>query len=111
MTFSSRSNTTKGYHIAAEMPIDPASIRANKPSAVYGYERIRGGVKLPAVSATNVARNAVTMTLSQSEQHRMLPAGPPKHVAEKILEAIETKAAEVYADNIGYRLIADDTLW
>ena len=52
------------------------------------------------ITATDFARNAVRMTMTQTERHRSLPADPPEHVAEKILEAVETEAAEVYADSI-----------
>jgi|EndMetStandDraft_8_1072994.scaffolds.fasta_scaffold8157155_1 hypothetical protein len=31
---------------------------------------------------------------------RTMPADTPEHVAEKIAEAVETEAAEVYADSI-----------
>ncbi len=63
-------------------------------------ENIRVGLMLPGITATDFARNAVRMTMTQTERHRSLPADPPEHVAVKILEAVETEAAEVYADSI-----------
>jgi NAD(P)-dependent dehydrogenase (short-subunit alcohol dehydrogenase family) len=63
-------------------------------------DNIRVGLMLPGITATDFARNAVRMTTGQTERHRTLPADPPEHVAAKILEAIETEAAEVYADSI-----------
>jgi len=63
-------------------------------------ENIRVGLMLPGITATDFARNAVRMTAGQTEWHRTLPADPPEHVAAKILEAVETEAAEVYADSI-----------
>ena len=46
------------------------------------------------------ASNAVRMTPIQTERQRTLPADPPEHVAEKILEAVEIEAAEVYGGSI-----------
>jgi short-subunit dehydrogenase len=63
-------------------------------------DNIRVGLMLPGITATEFARNAVRMTAGQTERHRTLPADLPEHVAEKILEAVETEAAEVYADSI-----------
>ncbi len=63
-------------------------------------DNIRVGLMLPGITATDFARNAVRMTMTQTERHRTVPADPPEHVAEKILEAVETEAAEVYADSI-----------
>jgi short-subunit dehydrogenase len=82
-----------------ELPIRPASIWADKRSASYRDYRIRVGVILPGMSATDFARNAVRMTMTQTERYRTLPADPPEHVAEKILQAVETEAAEVHADS------------
>lgn len=63
-------------------------------------ENIRVGLMLPGITATDFARNAIRMTTGQTERHRTLPADSPEHVAEKIIEAVETEAAEVYADSI-----------
>ncbi len=63
-------------------------------------DNIRVGLMLPGITATDFTRNAVRMTAGQTEHHRTLPADPPEHVAAKILEAVETEAAEVYADSI-----------
>ena len=63
-------------------------------------DNIRVGLMLPGITATDFARNAIRMTTVSTERHRTLPADPPEHVAAKILEAVETEAAEVYADSI-----------
>ena len=63
-------------------------------------DNIRVGLVLPGITAADFARNAVRMTSTQTERHRRAPADSPEHVAAKILEAVETEAAEVYADSI-----------
>jgi short-subunit dehydrogenase len=63
-------------------------------------ENIRVGLMLPGFTATDFHRNAVRITQPQAERLRAMPADSAEHVAEKILEAVETEAAEVYADRI-----------
>jgi short-subunit dehydrogenase len=63
-------------------------------------ENIRVGLMLPGFTATDFHRNAVRITQPQAERLRAMPADSAEHVAEKILEAVETEAAEVYADSI-----------
>jgi NADP-dependent 3-hydroxy acid dehydrogenase YdfG len=63
-------------------------------------DNIRVGLMLPGLTATNFARNTIRTTTNSTERQRTMPADSPEHVAAKILEAVETEAAEVYADSI-----------
>lgn len=62
-------------------------------------DNIRVGLVYPGVTATDFMKNAMRVQMDQGQRRRM-PADPPEHVAEKILEAVQTEAAEVYADSI-----------
>jgi NADP-dependent 3-hydroxy acid dehydrogenase YdfG len=63
-------------------------------------DNIRVGLMLPGLTATDFARNTIRTTTNSTERQRIMPADSPEHVAAKILEAVETEAAEVYADSI-----------
>jgi NAD(P)-dependent dehydrogenase (short-subunit alcohol dehydrogenase family) len=63
-------------------------------------ENIRVGLMLPGITATEFHRNAIGIGPERSERYRSMPADTPEHVAAKILEAVETEAAEVFADSI-----------
>jgi NADP-dependent 3-hydroxy acid dehydrogenase YdfG len=63
-------------------------------------DNIRVGLMLPGITATDFFANAIRVNLGQTEQMRRQVLDSPEHVAEKILEAVETEAAEVYADSI-----------
>lgn len=63
-------------------------------------DNIRVGLMLPGITATDFFRNAIRLTSGPTNQQRSMAADTPEHVAEKILEAVETEAAEVYADSI-----------
>ncbi|MEI6777660.1 MAG: SDR family NAD(P)-dependent oxidoreductase [Chloroflexales bacterium] len=63
-------------------------------------ENIQVGLMLPGFTAIDFHRNAVRITQLQAERLRAMPADSAEHVAEKILEAVETEAAEVYTDSI-----------
>ncbi len=65
-------------------------------------DNIRVGLMIPGRTATNFAQNFI-----QAQPNPGSPSAAPvvqvdtaEHVAEKILEAIQTEAAEVYADSI-----------
>jgi short-subunit dehydrogenase len=63
-------------------------------------ENIRVVLMLPGLTATDFHTNAAAMPTGQRDRMRTMPADTPEHVAEKIAEAVETEAAEVYADSI-----------
>ena len=63
-------------------------------------EHIRVGLMLPGLTATDFHRNAVGLGPERNERYQALAADSPEHVAMKILEAVETEAAEVFADSI-----------
>jgi short-subunit dehydrogenase len=58
------------------------------------------GLMLPGLTATEFHRNAVGIGPERSERYRSMPADTPEHVAAKILEAVESEAAEAFADSI-----------
>ncbi len=62
-------------------------------------DNIRVGLVYPGVTATDFVKNAAAGQENMG-RHRMMSVDPPEHVAEKILEAVQTEAAEVYADSI-----------
>lgn len=62
-------------------------------------DNIRVGLVYPGVTATDFIKNALRVQMNFDRPGRMA-ADPPEHVAEKILEAVETEAAEVYVDSI-----------
>lgn len=63
-------------------------------------DNIRVGLVYPGITATNFVKNAMSMHLRPGERHGTMPVDPPEHVAKKVLEAIQTEAAEIYADSI-----------
>jgi short-subunit dehydrogenase len=63
-------------------------------------ENIRVGLMLPGLTATDFHENAARITEPQAARLRAMQGDTPEHVAEKILEAVESEAAEVYADSI-----------
>ncbi len=64
-------------------------------------DNIRVGVVYPGITATNFMRNAVASDASQASSRRdAMPMDTPEAVAAKILLAVETEAAETYADSI-----------
>lgn len=63
-------------------------------------ENIRVGLMLPGLTTTDFHHNAIGIGPERSERYRSMPADTPEHVAAKILEAVETEAAEVFADSI-----------
>ena len=63
-------------------------------------ENILVGLMLPGLTTTDFHRNALGIGPKHSERYRFIPADTPEHVATKILEAVETEAAEVFADSI-----------
>jgi short-subunit dehydrogenase len=62
-------------------------------------DNIRVGLMLPGMTATDFIKNAISYQPNPERQGGM-PSDSPEHVAEKILEAVRTEEAEVYADSI-----------
>ena len=57
------------------------------------HENIRVGLMLPGFTATDFHTNGAAMPQGQRERMRIMPADTPE------LVAVETEAAEVYADS------------
>jgi short-subunit dehydrogenase len=63
-------------------------------------EKINVSVVYPYMTATAFEENTIKdshIKWDENDETELLPLDPPEHVAEKILEAIEREASEVYA--------------
>ncbi len=65
-------------------------------------DNIRVGLVYPGITATDFIKNAASVRMSGQRGGNM-PMETPERVAEYILEAIQTEAAEVYADSLKAR--------
>lgn len=64
-------------------------------------DNIKAGLVIPGITATDFFKNTIRLTAPGNVLHPNYMTGdPPEHVAEKILEAVRTEAAEVYADSV-----------
>lgn len=62
-------------------------------------DNIRVSLMIPGLTETGFQQNAAATRIEFPRQTTMM-MDTPEHVAEKIVEAIESEAAEVYADSI-----------
>jgi short-subunit dehydrogenase len=67
-------------------------------------DNIRVGLVHPGITATAFHDNLANGPWQNEQRSRVMSADTPESVAEKILEAVNTEAAEVYADNLKARL-------
>jgi short-subunit dehydrogenase len=63
-------------------------------------DNIRVGLVFPGITITDFIKNAASVQVSNEQMNHMLQGETPEQVAEKIVEAISTEAAEVYADSL-----------
>lgn len=63
-------------------------------------DNIKVGLVIPGITATDFFKNAVKLNKNENLRPQGTYADSAEHVAEKILEAVETEAAEVYSDSI-----------
>jgi len=63
-------------------------------------DNIRVGLMIPGLTATDFVKNAIRLPGATFDRSRLMQVDTAEHVAEKILEAVQTEAAEVYADSI-----------
>ncbi len=66
-------------------------------------DNIRVGLVYPGITATDFIKNAISVQIN-NERRRSMPIETPEQVAEKIVEAIRTEAAETYADSLQPRM-------
>lgn len=66
-------------------------------------DNIRVGLVYPGITATDFLKNAISVQTSNQRQS-IMPIETPEQVAEKIAEAIQTEAAETYADSLRSRV-------
>ena len=70
-------------------------------------ENIRVGLVYPGITATDFHNNLAQRSDEQegrNRRSRIMQPDTPEYVAEKILEAVQTEAAEVYADSVKHML-------
>ena len=76
----------------------------NALSLIARYEladdNIRVGLVYPGMTATDFHANLANGPRKTQNRPGAMPIDSPEYVAEKILEAIQTEAAEVYADSV-----------
>jgi short-subunit dehydrogenase len=65
-------------------------------------DNIRIGLVYPGITATDFMKHAASVHMSNDRQ-QIMQVESPEQVAEKIAEAIRTKAAEVYAESLTSR--------
>lgn len=63
-------------------------------------DNIRVGLVFPGITATDFMANAAAADPASVSRTRTAQADTPEYVATKILEAVQTEAAEVYADSV-----------
>jgi NAD(P)-dependent dehydrogenase (short-subunit alcohol dehydrogenase family) len=63
-------------------------------------DNIRVGLVYPGITATDFMANALDAAPASVARVRMAQADTPESVADKIFEAVQTEAAEVYADSV-----------
>lgn len=85
-----------GPYAATKYALNAISLTARVELA---KDNIRVGIVIPGVTATNFFNNTISREMTSSQRSGHLAADSPEHVADKILEAVITEAAEVYADS------------
>jgi short-subunit dehydrogenase len=72
--------------------------------AELASENIRVGLMIPGIVPTNFRKNGLMSggqdAIASRPGNPNIPMDTPEHVAEKILEAVQTEEAEVYANSI-----------
>jgi short-subunit dehydrogenase len=63
-------------------------------------DNIRVGVVYPGVTATDFAQNSANGPRETPNRPGTMPVDSPEYVAEKILQAVNSEEAEVYADSV-----------
>ncbi|GCE31399.1 short-chain dehydrogenase [Dictyobacter alpinus] len=86
-----------GPYASTKYALNAISLTARKELA---QDNISVGLVYPGLTETNFHQNAISMQQSTERRQGIMPMETPEQVAEKILEAIQTEAAEVYADSL-----------
>ncbi|MGE5457866.1 MAG: SDR family oxidoreductase [Methanococcaceae archaeon] len=95
---SKRIVPTVGPYASTKYALNALSLTARLELA---DDNIRVGIVIPSVTETDFFKNTIRLEDSSSSYPRSsIKADSPEHVAEKILEAVITGAAEIYADSI-----------
>lgn len=85
-----------GPYASTKYALNALSLTAR---AELAPENIRVGVVYPGITATDFIRNAAAVQIDPARRQGMA-ADTAEHAAAKIVEAVRTEAAEVYADSI-----------
>ena len=86
-----------GPYASTKYALNAISLTARQELA---DENIRVGLVYPGVTATDFHTNLANGPCDTQNRPGVMPADSAEYVAEKILEAIQTEAAEVYADSV-----------
>lgn len=88
---------TVGPYASTKYALNAISLTARQELA---DANIRVGLVHPGVTATDFSANYANGPRNTQNQPGVMPADSAEYVAEKILEAIQTEDAEVYADSV-----------
>ena len=88
---------TVGPYASTKYALNSISLTARQELA---DDNIRVGLVYPGVTATEFHNNLANGRQRTQSRPGVMPADSSEYVAEKILEAIQTEAAEVYADSV-----------
>ncbi|GCE23948.1 SDR family NAD(P)-dependent oxidoreductase [Dictyobacter kobayashii] len=97
------SGTTKmvlpgvGPYASTKHALNSISLTARQELA---KDNISVGLVYPGITATDFHKNAISMQQNPERRQGTMPMETPEQVAEKILEAVQTESAEVYADSL-----------
>ncbi len=89
-----------GPYASTKYALNAISLTARQELAP---ENIRVGLVHPGITATEFHNNLAQVPDTQQDNNRrsrIMQPDTPEYVAEKILEAVQTEAAEVYADSV-----------
>ncbi len=87
---------TVGPYASTKSAVNALTLTARLELA---HDNIRVGLVYPGVTATGFVKHAASAPMS-SDRPQVMQVESPEQVAEKIVEAIQTEAAEVYTENL-----------
>ncbi len=86
-----------GPYASTKYALNSISLTARQELAA---DNIHVGLVYPGITATDFHTNLANGPRNNQTRPGVMPADSAEYVAEKILEAIQTEAAEVYADSV-----------
>jgi NADP-dependent 3-hydroxy acid dehydrogenase YdfG len=86
-----------GPYASTKYALNSLSLTARQELA---SANIRVGLVYPGITATEFHRNLANGPQNNERPRGIMPVDTPEYVAEKILAAVQTEVAEVYADSV-----------